>query len=115
MTDQIEFANVIILNKSDLVTKDEISILNTIIKKLSPSAKIIESTFSKIDINEIINTGQFNFEEAEQSAGWLEELKMSISLKLKNMVSLLLFFETKDLLIQKNFGITFKGISPFSY
>ena len=41
--------------------------------------------------------------------------KMSISLKLKNMVSLLLFFETKDLLIQKNFGITFKRISPFSY
>ncbi|PWH11468.1 GTP-binding protein [Bacteroidetes bacterium SCGC AAA795-G10] len=74
LTDQIEFANVIILNKSDLVTKDEISILNTIIKKLNPSAKIIESTFSKIDINEIINTGQFNFEEAEQSAGWLEEL-----------------------------------------
>ena len=74
LTDQIEFANVIILNKSDLVTKGEISILNTIIKKLNPSAKIIESTFSKIDINEIINTGQFNFEEAEQSAGWLEEL-----------------------------------------
>ena len=74
LTDQIEFANVIILNKSDLVTKDEISILNEIIKKLNPSAKIIESTFSKIDINEIINTGQFNFEEAEQSAGWLEEL-----------------------------------------
>ena len=74
LTNQIEFANVIILNKSDLVTKDEISILNTIIKKLNPSAKIIESTFSKIDINEIINTGQFNFEEAEQSAGWLEEL-----------------------------------------
>ena len=74
LTDQIEFANVIILNKSDLVTKDEISILNTIIKKLNPSAKIIESTFSKIDINEIINTEQFNFEEAEQSAGWLEEL-----------------------------------------
>ena len=74
LTDQIEFANVIILNKSDLVTKDEISILNTIIKKLNPSAKIIESTFSKIDINEIINTGHFNFEEAEQSAGWLEEL-----------------------------------------
>ena len=75
LTDQIEFANIIILNKSDLVTKGEISILNTIIKKLNPSAKVIESTFSKIDINEVINTGKFNFEEAEQSAGWLEELK----------------------------------------
>ena len=75
LTDQIEFANVIILNKSDLVTKGEISILNTIIKKLNPLAKVIESTFSKIDINEVINTGKFNFEEAEQSAGWLEELK----------------------------------------
>ena len=104
LTDQIEFANVIILNKSDLVTKDEISILNTIIKKLNPSAKIIESTFSKIDINEIINTGQFNFEEAEQSAGWLEELNKDEHKPETEEYGISSFvFETKDLLIQKNF------------
>ena len=74
LTDQIEFANVILLNKTDLVTQKQLGILNAAIQKLNPGAKIIESSFSKIDSKEILNTGLFNFEEAEQSAGWKEEL-----------------------------------------
>ena len=74
LTDQIEFANVIILNKVDLVKKDDIGVLRSAIKKLNPSARIIESSFCKIDSKNILNTGLFNFEEAEQSAGWIEEL-----------------------------------------
>ena len=74
LTDQIEFANVIILNKTDLVTKEHLGILKAAIQKLNHSAKIIESTFSKVETKEILNTGLFNFEEAEQSAGWIEEL-----------------------------------------
>ncbi len=74
LTDQIEFANVIILNKTDLVTKETLGILKSIIKKLNPTAKIIESSFSKVAPEEILNTGLFDFEEAEQSAGWIEEL-----------------------------------------
>ncbi len=74
LTDQIEFANVIILNKTDLVNKDTIGILKAAIKKLNPGAKILESSFSKVNPKEILNTGLFNFEEAEQSAGWIEEL-----------------------------------------
>lgn len=74
LTDQVEFANVIILNKADLVTKESIGVLRSTISKLNPSAKIIESTYSKISPKEILNTGLFDFEEAEQSAGWLEEL-----------------------------------------
>ncbi|WP_462248440.1 GTP-binding protein [Ekhidna sp.] len=74
LTDQVEFANVIVLNKADLVDKETIEVLRSTIKKLNPSAKIIESTFSKVSPNEILNTGLFDFEEAEQSAGWLEEL-----------------------------------------
>ena len=74
LTDQIEFANVILLNKCDLVGKSDLGILKSIIKKLNPSAKIIESIHSKIDFNEIINTKLFDFEKAEQSAGWIEEL-----------------------------------------
>ena len=74
LTDQIEFANVIILNKVDLVKKDDIGVLRSAIKKLNPSARIIESSFCKIDSKDILNTGLFNFEEAEQSAGWIEEL-----------------------------------------
>ena len=74
LTDQIEFANVIILNKTDLVTKEHLGILKAAIKKLNQSAKIIESTYSKVSPKEIINTGMFDFDEAEQSAGWIEEL-----------------------------------------
>lgn len=74
LTDQIEFANVIVLNKTDLVNEIDLGVLKAAIQKLNPSAKIIESTYSKIDIHEILNTGMFNFEEAEQSAGWIEEL-----------------------------------------
>ncbi|MGH1338961.1 MAG: GTP-binding protein [Aureispira sp.] len=74
LVDQIEFANVIILNKTDLVTPDMVGLLKTTIHKLNPSARIIESSFSKVDPKEILNTRLFNFEEAEQSAGWIEEL-----------------------------------------
>lgn len=74
LTDQVEFANVIILNKTDLVTKETVDFLKAAIQKLNPSAKIIKSTFSKVEPKEILNTGLFNFEEAEQSAGWIEEL-----------------------------------------
>lgn len=75
LTDQVEFANVIILNKTDLIDKDSLGILRNILLKLNPKAKIIESTFSKVNPKEILQTGLFNFEEAEQSAGWQEELK----------------------------------------
>lgn len=74
LTDQIEFANVIILNKADLVSKETLGVLRSTIKKLNPKARIIESSYSKVSSKEILNTGLFNFEEAEQSAGWLEEL-----------------------------------------
>lgn len=74
LTDQIEFANVILLNKADLVSKETLGVLKAAIHKLNPGAKIIESTFSQVNPKEILNTGLFNFEEAEQSAGWIEEL-----------------------------------------
>lgn len=75
LTDQVEFANVIILNKTDLVDQGTLEILKAIIQKLNPKARILESTFSKIKPLEILHTGIFNFEEAEQNAGWQEELK----------------------------------------
>ena len=56
LTDQVEFANVIILNKTDLVTKQELNSLKETLNKLNPSSKIIESTFSKINPKEILNT-----------------------------------------------------------
>ena len=74
LTDQIEFANVILVNKTESITKEHLGILKATLQKLNPSAKIIESSYGKIDPKEILNTKLFNFEEAEQSAGWIEEL-----------------------------------------
>lgn len=74
LTDQIEFANVILLNKADLVTKEDLGVLKAAIRKLNPAAKVIETSYSKVEPSAILNTKLFNFEEAEQSAGWIEEL-----------------------------------------
>ena len=74
LTDQIEFANIIILNKTDLVSKEHLGVLKATIQKLNPSSKILESSFGKVLPKEILNTALFDFEEAEQSAGWIEEL-----------------------------------------
>jgi len=74
LTDQIEFANVIILNKTDLVSENDLKLLKAVIKKLNPLAKQLESSFSKVDLKEILNTGFFDFEEASQGAGWIQEL-----------------------------------------
>ena len=75
LTDQIEFANVILLNKIDLITKSELSNLKDIIHKLNPEAQIISTNYSKVNLNCIINTGIFDFEKAESSAGWIKELE----------------------------------------
>lgn len=75
LTDQIEFANVIILNKTDLVSEDQLQKLNATIKRLNPKAKIIATSHSKVDLHDIVSTGMFNYDEAEQSAGWIAELK----------------------------------------
>ena len=74
LTDQVEFANVIILNKVELVNKEQLGILRSTIKKLNPIATIIETNYSVVNPNKILNTHLFDFEKAEQSAGWIEEL-----------------------------------------
>lgn len=74
LTDQIEFANVIILNKTDLVSANDLKLLKAVIRKLNPLAKQIESSFSKVDIKEVLNTGLFDFDDASQGAGWIQEL-----------------------------------------
>jgi G3E family GTPase len=74
LTDQIEFANVIILNKTDLVSRQDVDVLKAVIGKLNGDAKIIESSFGKVPLSEIMNTGLFDFDKTSQSAGWIQEL-----------------------------------------
>lgn len=75
LTDQIEFADVILINKADLVNEPTLGVLEAAIRKLNQKAKIIRTTNAQVDFSEVINTGLFNYEEAEQSAGWIAELE----------------------------------------
>jgi G3E family GTPase len=74
LVDQIEFADVIIINKIDMVDSETKKRALHICKALNSSAKVIESSYSKIDIREIVNTNKFSFEKAVTSAGWLKSL-----------------------------------------
>ncbi len=75
LVDQIEFSNVIILNKIDKLNKEEVDKIKDIIRSLNGDAKIIESSYSKVDLNEIINTNLFDFDKASEAPGWLKELR----------------------------------------
>ncbi|HVI48905.1 MAG TPA: GTP-binding protein [Chitinophaga sp.] len=74
LTDQVEFANVIVLNKCDLVSSEKLGILKNVLRKLNANAKIIEAVNGQVSLNEILNTGLFDFETTSQSAGWQAEL-----------------------------------------
>ncbi|KAB8126637.1 GTP-binding protein [Gracilibacillus oryzae] len=74
LIDQIEFCDVLLLNKCDMVTEEQLDALNRVIQTLQPEAKIIRTTFGEVDLAEILNTHRFNFAKASQSAGWLKEL-----------------------------------------
>jgi len=74
LIDQIEFADVILLNKMDLISKENQEKLTAIIKQFNPEAKIYRSEFSQVPLDKVLNTGLFDFEAASQSAGWMKEL-----------------------------------------
>ncbi|KAG2393672.1 hypothetical protein C9374_007203 [Naegleria lovaniensis] len=75
LLDQIDFANVIILNKTDLISEEKLHKLEAIIRKLNPDATILKSQYSQIDLKSILNTGLFNYEKALKSPGWVKELQ----------------------------------------
>ena len=72
---QIEFCNTIILNKVDSISPDELKKVRAVIKALQPVAKIIETNYAKVDVKEIIDTHNFDFEKAASSAAWVRELE----------------------------------------
>ncbi|MFN3998856.1 GTP-binding protein [Algoriphagus sp.] len=74
LTDQIEFANVILLNKTDLVSETQAGELRAILQKLNPKAKIIYSDHGKIAPELILNSGLYDAEELEGTDAWQEEL-----------------------------------------
>ncbi len=75
LVDQIEFANIILLNKCTEVEPHHLVKIKGVIKSLNPDATCIETNYSNVPINAVLNTGQFDFEKASESPGWLKELR----------------------------------------
>ena len=75
LVDQIEFADVLLISKIDLVKESEIDNLKAILRTLNTHAKIIPIVDGQVDTNDVLNTRLFNFEYAEQAPGWLKEMR----------------------------------------
>ncbi len=75
LIEQIEFCDVLVLNKTDLIGEPEREKLLTILHGLNPRAKIEIAQFGKVELDRVLNTGLFDFEEASQAPGWLQELR----------------------------------------
>ncbi len=75
LIDQIEFCNVLILNKTDLLSSDERDRLIALLQRLNPAAQIIPSCYSEVPLDAILNTGRFDLDKAQTSAGWIQELQ----------------------------------------
>ncbi len=71
LVDQVEFANVVIINKTDLVSPYELEQLDQIIRRLNPAAEILHSTESRVPLSNVLGTGRFKLAEAEAMPQWL--------------------------------------------
>ena len=74
LVEQIEFANIILLNKVDLISKEQLKTVTAIIRGLNTKAKIIETTLSKVELKEVMDTKSYDLEEAQNHPLWAQEL-----------------------------------------
>ncbi len=74
LSDQIEFANVVIVNKSDCVSGEDLATVTGMVRSLNPKARVIETTNAEVHPGLILNTGLYSLAEAEKSSGWLDSL-----------------------------------------
>lgn len=75
LVDQIEFADVLVISKTDMVTEEELQRVQGVLKALNPGAAQYPIVNGEIELNKVLGTGLFNFEKAQQSAGWLKEMR----------------------------------------
>ena len=73
--EQIEFCNIVLLNKASEVTPEELGKLKGIVKSINPGAKVLPCDFGDIDLDELIYTGMFRFEEVATSAAWIAAIE----------------------------------------
>ena len=75
LVQQIEFCSTLVINKKDLVSEDEFKKVRKVIEALHPGVKIIETDHGKVNVDEILSTGSFDFENVYASAGWCQKLE----------------------------------------
>jgi G3E family GTPase len=75
LVDQVEFADIVVLNKLDLVSNDQALEVEAIIKALNPGARIVMATRGQVPLDCVLDTGLFDYEKAVNSAGWIRELQ----------------------------------------
>lgn len=75
LIDQIEFCDVLVLNKTDLLSSTERERLQAILQRLNPQADLLCAEFGQVALERVLGTGRFDFERAEQAPGWLAELR----------------------------------------
>ncbi|XVH33342.1 GTP-binding protein (plasmid) [Haloferacaceae archaeon DSL9] len=75
LVEQVEFCDVLLLNKCDLVDEATLAEIEGTLEALQPRAEIVRTTHGRVDVNEVVDTGRFDFEEASRSAGWMRELQ----------------------------------------
>ena len=76
---QIEFCNIILLNKAAEVKPEELERIKRIVRTLQPGAEIIECNYADVDLDKIIHTGMFNFERVATSAGWVRGIERQVT------------------------------------
>ena len=75
LIEQLEFCNIIILNKVNEISEEELAEVKAVIRSIQPRATIIETNYAEVDVEKILDTKLFDFEEATMSAGWVEALE----------------------------------------
>ena len=73
--EQIEFCNIVLLNKASEIKPSELARVHDIVASLNPGAMIIECDYGDVDLDKIVNTGMFNFEKVATSAAWISEIE----------------------------------------
>jgi G3E family GTPase len=75
LVDQVEFADVLLISKTDLVSKEDLEKLKAVLRNLNTHAQVISISNGKVGVDDILSTGLFDFERAQQAPGWLKELR----------------------------------------
>ena len=75
LVDQVEFADILLISKTDLVEQSDLDRLIAILKALNTHARIIPIANGNVNTDDVLNTGLFNFERAQQAPGWLKEMR----------------------------------------